>query len=57
MVMASLVFLVYHNSSNIVFGSADRVDLWVCNRRYSYWIQDACTWLAVYLLHAKEASL
>jgi hypothetical protein len=28
------------------------VDLWFCDRRYSYWIQDARTRLAVDLLHA-----
>lgn len=35
-----------------LFQIADWVDLWFCDRRYSYWIQDARTRLAVHLLHA-----
>jgi hypothetical protein len=35
-----------------LFQIADWVDLWFCDRRYSYWIQDARTRLAVNLLHA-----
>lgn len=35
-----------------LFQIADWVDLWFCDRRYSYWIQDARTRLAVDLLHA-----
>jgi len=35
-----------------LFQIADWVDLWFYDRRYSYWIQDARTRLAVNLLHA-----
>ena len=35
-----------------VLSIADWLDLWICYRIYSHWIQDACTRLAVNLLHA-----
>jgi len=34
------------------FGLIDRVDLRFCDRRYSYWIQDACKGLDINLLCA-----
>jgi len=44
---------VFFGNLCFVFCSTDRMDLWFCHRRYSYRIQDACSRLEVYILHAQ----
>ena len=49
--------MIAKGKSLFVFCSTDRMDLRFRHRRYSYWIQDARPWLAVYILHAKAAGI